>query len=66
MTEKSRELREPPRLYGDGRTDDTEAVAWYLSRGLVVPDGDYVINADTLKTFLPAGFGGGFAGRITP
>jgi hypothetical protein len=49
-----------PLLHGDGVTDDTEAVASYLVRGVPLPEADYRINADLLRSLLPPDFGTGF------
>ena len=61
------ETETPPRLYGDGVTDDSGGVAWYLVRGLalpILPEGaTYYINTANLRRLLPAGFGGGFSTR---
>lgn len=29
---------EPPKLFGDGETDDTDAVNWYFDNGIPLPD----------------------------
>ena len=40
-----RETATPPRLYGDGVTDDTDSVQWYIDRELQLPEGqEYAVD----------------------
>lgn len=53
----------PPVLHGDGVTDDTDAVQWYLDRDLPLPPapegGCYLVNPSSLR------FEGGFLAGST-
>lgn len=59
--------RRAPELHGDGVTDDTEGMAWYLNHGVPLPvlsDGrSYRINADRLSALLRPGVGLGYTVR---
>jgi hypothetical protein len=50
----------PPFLHGEGVTDDTAAVAWYIEHNLQLPAGGrYFVNGHELARLLPAGIGYG-------
>lgn len=50
---KSPEAETPPLLHGDGVTDDTDAVQWYLDRRLPLPSGGrYSVHVASLRDFV--------------
>lgn len=50
----------PPRLFGDGAHDDSEAVCWYLLHHVPLPAGGrYLVYGETMCRLLPANFGFG-------
>jgi len=59
----SPEPETPPRLHGDGVTDDTDAVQWYMDRQLELPEAPpgpgYSVRLHDLRQFA-----GGYVGFV--
>ncbi len=53
----TQETETPARLIGDGVTDDTDAVCWYITRSQPLPPtGSYLVDPHKMASLVPEGF----------
>ena len=71
MTNIQRTTETPPLLHGDGVTDDTEAVQWYLANQVPLPPSEKGYVTVLSKLAVPNGTGlaktgGGYSASSSP